>query len=291
MSQRRQDARRAEQERRRQDRRNARIQQRRQGRPAAAAPAGAAPSRRVGGSATAVKPVRGRRTLWLAASVAGGVAAIALIAFLILQQRQPLPGERFESNGNVHVTPGEAHGAYFSNPPTSGWHYAEVPKAGEPYSQAAAPEALPHYMEHGGVWVTYTCPDGCDDLVQELRALVIRQTDDKDNPVALTAYPATGRTPPEHRINVLAWQYKLGMDELDRGKINNFIERHACRYNPEGPGFCVAVKGRFQSEPKDAGDVGFNAIAAPPAPTAPAAAPATPVALLPTPPPNPTAAR
>lgn len=283
MSQRRQEARRAERERRRQQRREQRMEQRR----LSAVGAGA------GTSTTAIR-ARGagrtarRRWPWIVAGVAAGVAVALVIVFIVRAQMQPLPGQKFPTNGNAHVLPGEAHGAYFSNPPTSGWHYDTVPApSSEAYTEPLAPEALPHFMEHGGVWVLYR-PDASDDVKQQLKAIVDKYLARK-KPVALAPYPPAGYPQPEHPINVIAWQYLLGLDSVDRKKIEEFIERHTCRYTPEGTGAgngCPRGVVRGQTAPPvDAGDGGFKVPtpAAAPQPTA-AAAPATPAPVGPTPP-------
>ena len=292
MSQRRQDARKAQQERRRQERRNARVQQRRARAAATPATASTTTARTARGEAPAkpVRTVRNTRPLWIAAGVAAGALALAAVAFLIYTLREPLPGEKFPSNGNDHVEFGQPHGAYFSNPPTSGWHTAEIPRPGV-YTLGRTPEELGHFMEHGGVWVLYTCPDGCPELADQLKDEVNRAID-KNLPVAVAPYPAQGYQAPEKPINVTAWQYKLSMDEFDRGKIQEFIERHACRYNPEGGPYCPIVKGSANSEAKDAGEEGFNAVTVVTlTPTAvPSGSPAAATTPVPTPAPTATAA-
>ncbi len=283
MSQRRQEARRAERERRRQQRREQRMEQRRLGTVGTGA----------GASTTAVR-ARGtgrtvrRRWPWIVAGVAAGAVLALVIVFIVRAQMQPLPGQKFPTNGNAHVLPGEAHGAYFSNPPTSGWHYDTVPApSSEAYTEPLAPEALPHFMEHGGVWVLYR-PDVSDDVKQQLKAIVDKYLARK-KPVALAPYPPPGYPQPEHPINVIAWQYLLGLDSVDRKQIEEFIERHACRYTPEGTGAgngCPRGVVRGQTAPAvDAGEGGFKV----PTPTAAqqptsAAGPSTPAAVGPTPP-------
>ena len=167
----------------------------------------------------------------------------------------------FESNGNVHVRPGAPHGAYFSNPPTSGWHYDAIPLPGI-YRTPQPPEGLPHFMEHGGVWVLYTCPDpeGCPDVVADLRELVDAALADQ-LPVALAPYPPPGVAAPAYRINVVAWQHMLSMDKVDAVAIQAFITQYACAYTPEGtgPGCPEEVRGTFAPE-RDAGPEGFGAV-------------------------------
>ncbi|MCL6645947.1 MAG: DUF3105 domain-containing protein [Dehalococcoidia bacterium] len=166
-----------------------------------------------------------------------------------------LPGERYPSNGNEHVaSPDAPHGAYFSNPPTSGWHLPTLNRPGV-YAQPLPPEAVPHFLEHAGVWVLYTCPAGCDDLVEKLQRLVTAEVA-RGRPVALAPYAA--REAPKKRLNLVAWEYLLALDDFDEPVITQFIDAHACRYNPEGGPFCPGVRGA-PSAAVDAGLQGFNA--------------------------------
>ena len=296
MSQRRQDARKAEQEKRREaereKRRQQKVSERRTVAPSGTTKTTTTTTTTPSGSGTGTRPRpaapattarldrmvapsrmqrRDRRPLIIGSTI-GGIVLLALVGWLIYQQTRPLPGVHFNSNGNQHVIQGDAHGAYFSNPPTSGWHLDPIPNPGI-YDQARTPESVGHFMEHGGVWVLYTCPDGCADEVQQLTDLVNKQTG-RNHPVALAPYPAAGYTAPEHRFNLVAWQRMLSLDNVDTGKMNDFIERLQCQYNPEGPGWCGAVKGKI-GEVKTPESGGFNAVATPSGAAAPSGSPAT----------------
>jgi hypothetical protein len=274
MSQRRQDARKAQQERRRQERRDARVQQRRTTPSTTSPPAtpGVTPARPgAGRTATPLKRGRRPRGLYIGAGVAG-VLLVALGAYLINDLRQPLPGVKFESNGNAHVSVGEPHGAYFSNPPTSGWHLVDLPRPGI-FDLPMSPEALGHHMEHGGVWMLYSCPEGCPDVVAQLTEIE-KNALDKRWPVSLAPYPPPGYVLPEKPINIITWQYQLALDAVDKGKIEEFVERHKCRYTPEGTGFgCTQAKRGDSLDPKDAGEGGLK-YQAPPGQATAAATPA-----------------
>ena len=309
MSQRRQDERSAARERRREERRHARIEQRRSQTVQARPNASVARELAVAKAAAEQRVARAKRTRLYAIGGVAGLVAVALAAFLFIQQRKPLPGVGFDTNGSQHVEIGDAHGAYFSNPPTSGWMTEAIPNPGV-YTEPQQPEDLMHFMEHGGSWILYTCPadcapvsatlraideakrnrqnytcpegDGvCTDLLQ-LHTIATGQTD-KRRPVALGLYPAKGSTPPEQKISAIAWQRLLSLDTVDQGKIVAFVERMTCRYNPEGPGWCNVARGKADNKPQDAPN-GFNAREA----TAPTAAPA---GVGPTPPPSATPAR
>ena len=149
--------------------------------------------------------------------------------------------ETFPSQGNDHlVDASQPHSPYNSTPPTSGPHLPQLPRPGV-YAQALRPEDLPHFMEHGGVWVLYNCPGGCEADVRVLQDLT-RKAIEAGRPVALAAYPTM-----DARFAAVAWQVLLKLDTLDRGRIEDFVERHACRYNPEGGPFCAGVRGEIST--------------------------------------------
>jgi peptidylprolyl isomerase len=147
-----------------------------------------------------------------------------------------LPGVAFRTNGNAHINPGDAHGEYFSNPPTSGWHFVELPKPGI-YETALAPEDVPHFMEHGGVWVLYNCPTPCTELVNQLIPIV-NQATQANKPVALAPY-----TTMEKKIALVAWRRLDTLDAFDETRVKTFIDKMVCQYNPEGPGYCPNTVG------------------------------------------------
>jgi cyclophilin family peptidyl-prolyl cis-trans isomerase len=155
-----------------------------------------------------------------------------------------------QSNGNEHIVPGQPHGAYFSNPPTSGWHFAELPRPGI-YATALEPEDVPHFLEHGGVWVLYSCPEGCTELVNQLIGVVNSATQ-KNQPVALAPYPDM-----DDRIALVAWQRLQTLAQFEQEKITSFIDRFVCKYNPEGGPYCATVAGTT-APARDAGSSGFN---------------------------------
>jgi hypothetical protein len=106
------------------------------------------------------------------------------------------------------------------------------------YTQDKRPEEFGHFMEHGGVWILYNCPDNsCPEDVQQLTEVTNRAID-RGRPVALAPYSRM-----DSKFALIAWQYLLTLDELDRAQIDDFVSRHACRYNPEGGPYCSGVRG------------------------------------------------
>ncbi|MGD9890778.1 MAG: DUF3105 domain-containing protein [Dehalococcoidia bacterium] len=236
MSQRRQDARRAKQERRRQERHEVRATQRTPNTTTARPAAAAAPA----------KPsFWSTRNKLIIFGGAGGIIVILLAWWIIGTIRAPLPGEQFESQGNDHLANiDDPHPEYNTNPATSGWHLPPIPRPGI-YTQPKVNEELGHFMEHGGVWVLYNCPDGCPEDVSQLERIVNSAIDDGD-PTALAPFPTM-----DSKFALVSWQYLLTLDEVDSGQVEEFISRHACRYNPEGPGYCPVARGEIKTTQGD----------------------------------------
>ena len=103
-------------------------------------------------------PKRGRRRKGLPSPWLVGLAGLAAIVVLqvalnaVAEAR--LPGERFRSQGNVHVSLGAATPTYNSDPPTSGWHTNELAPWGA-HLEVQHDQRLLHNMEDGGVILWY----------------------------------------------------------------------------------------------------------------------------------------
>lgn len=172
--------------------------------------------------------------------IIGVVVVGALIALVALDP--PPPGSEFPSQGNVHLAAiDEAHPAYNSSPPSSGWHLgllAEWGVAEEPLP----PELFIHNLEDGGIVIAYNCPDGCDDLRNTLTEFV----ESEGGRVVLTPYeqPITDPDGQTHPAAVVAWQkvfYIDGFDDATRSEVETFIslyegiDHHAGRGNEHSP--------------------------------------------------------
>ncbi len=73
-----------------------------------------------------------------------------------------LLGQSFPIQGQEHITVGATHPEYNSNPPTSGWHYAQPANWGV-YQTELPDEQVIHNLEHGGIWISYK---GIDDATK-----------------------------------------------------------------------------------------------------------------------------
>jgi hypothetical protein len=103
------------------------------------------------------RPVRGRRRgnalPWIIGLVGIGLLVAVQIGVNVAREAR-LPGERFASQGNVHVALGTSTPPYNSDPPTSGWHTAELAPWGS-HLEVQHDQRLVHNMEDGGVILWY----------------------------------------------------------------------------------------------------------------------------------------
>jgi hypothetical protein len=163
----------------------------------------------------------------------------------------------FEKAGEPSVavpTPqfGEQNDCYASNPPTSGWHLgaqrnvevAPGARVNLPPDPDVYPpdieiprDAIPHILEHAGVFVGYHCDDGdaaCEDVVDEVTRIVNDRIDNHNDRVVM----ARDSDLPPGMIGVVSW---TRIDVFDYGdftedRVVRFIDAHSCRFDPEG--FC-----------------------------------------------------
>lgn len=121
----------------------------------AADPAPTAPSRRTPGRLARTR--RGRRRgnplPWIV-GLGGLGLLVAVQVGMNVYREATAPGERFASQGNVHVSLGTSTPAYNSDPPTSGWHTPDLGPWGS-HVEPQPDQRLIHNMEDGGVIFWY----------------------------------------------------------------------------------------------------------------------------------------
>jgi len=129
----------------------------------------------------------------------GGVLLLVGIQVGVNALREAnLPGERFRSQGNVHVRLGATTPAYNTEPPTSGWHTAHLAPWGTFLDDPPHDQELVHNMEDGGVVLWYRAGTQ-EENVERAAALeevvgtrwprtVIVPRDGLDAPYVLTAW-------------------------------------------------------------------------------------------------------
>jgi len=154
-------------------------------------------------------------TPWL---IGLGVALLILVPTgWNVYQRSQLPGERFPSQGNAHISEGAPRPDYNSNPPTSGPHYPNLAGWGS-YDYELPDPLLVHNLEDGGVilWYKSGTPEENRANIEALEAafdagryrrVVIAPRSDLETNYAMTA-----------------WQRLDTFDEIDPERIEAFLE-------------------------------------------------------------------
>jgi hypothetical protein len=103
---------------------------------------------------------------------------------------------------------------YKQNPPVGGTHnYNWQDCMGEVYTQPIAKEQAVHSLEHGAVWVTYR-PGLPQDQIDKLAAKVADRSF-----MLMSPYPELDKP-----ISLQAWGYQLKVDNVNDGRIDQFIQ-------------------------------------------------------------------
>jgi hypothetical protein len=147
------------------------------------------------------------------------------------------PGQQVPDQGNLHIPPGQQPNVpYNTSPPTSGPHYSGLAEWGE--HQEPVPDPLQiHNLEDGGVIVQYNCPEGCPELVEQLRGAIgaafggsfeeaqrragLSFMDPQSAHWILAPYPGM-----EERIALTAWTRIDKFDEFDEQRIVRFLRAY-----------------------------------------------------------------
>jgi hypothetical protein len=121
--------------------------------------------------------------------------------------------QTFPSQGGTHIAPNDSHPPYNSNPPTSGWHWAN-PQDWGIYDSPQVQEQLVHNLEHGGIVIQYRDLPASD--LQRLKNLVQR---DRIHMI-LAPYPDL---PTGSNVALTAWTHLQSCNGVDETSINRFI--------------------------------------------------------------------
>ena len=119
-----------------------------------------------------------------------GVAALAIIGFLVYQGMKPAVGESLPIMTTSHIPVDSDPGTYNSDPPTSGPHYAQEGTAGfydaNIYTYPAG--YLVHNLEHGYIIFWYNCDKLSESACAELKTQ-IKSVMDNLGGARMIAYP------------------------------------------------------------------------------------------------------
>lgn len=140
--------------------------------------------------------------------------------YLASQPEKPRPGETFPILGQEHISVGASHPAYNSNPPTSGWHYAQPADWGV-YPQELPDEQVIHNLEHGGIWISY------GDIDQETKSNL--EAIGKRYSGSVVVAP---RSANDAKITLASWGRLEKLESFDEIRIMDFIKANKNR-SPE----------------------------------------------------------
>ncbi|CAA9564778.1 MAG: hypothetical protein AVDCRST_MAG86-1088 [uncultured Truepera sp.] len=156
-------------------------------------------------------------TPWLIG--AGVVLLIAVPTGINVYRQSQLPGERFGSLGNAHISETAPEPRYNSNPPTSGPHLPYTAGWGS-YTEVQPDKLLVHNLEDAGVilWYRAGTPEENQQRVGALEAsydatryrrVVIAPRENLETAYAMTA-----------------WRRLQAFDEINPDKVNAFMEAY-----------------------------------------------------------------
>jgi hypothetical protein len=155
-----------------------------------------------------------------------------------------------ETGETPEATPTVPTDCYHSNPPSSGQHLGveggadigdgrsiNIPPDPDVYPpDVEVPrDAIPHILEHAGIFIGYHCVDGdqeCQAVVDDLTDLTNDRIDNNRDRIVL----AKDLDLPEGEIGVASWTRVMNFPytEYDRGAVTDFIRTHSYRFDPEG---------------------------------------------------------
>ena len=164
--------------------------------------------------------------------IGAGIILITIVLVVIVRNtiaEQNPPGDlsipdtsvSYPNQGQTHIEIGASHPAYNSNPPTSGWHYAQPAPWGI-YPNQLPDEVLVHNLEHGGIWMSYQDPTN-QDIINQLKDIANRY------PSHIIVEPRPQNDSP---VAVAAWGQLLKMDTVNADVIYAFIRRYR-KHGPE----------------------------------------------------------
>ena len=144
------------------------------------------------------------------------ILIIALGTFWFFKSPSEKPGEAVSIQPNEIIKPGDPlPGLYLTNPPVSGWHYADKANWGV-YTEELPDQTLIANLEDGGVWISYH-PDAPPEMVESLNKIVSEYK---------TGVILTPRTSSDKLISLAAWGRLDKFDYFDEARILKFIKAY-----------------------------------------------------------------
>ena len=163
------------------------------------------------------------------------IGALGYLLYIGIKTQLPIGADMsvvYADQGRTHIQVGVAHPVYNSNPPSSGWHYANPADPGF-YDTEIADEYIVHNLEHGDVWIAYR-PGISDDIVVKLRAFASART---------VIAPREANTTD---IALVAWGnvdvFNIENKQLNETRIHDFIARYENRGPEKVPANTMRVR-------------------------------------------------
>lgn len=183
-------------------------------------------AQRAAGRNTKRKPSK-KSNMPLIAGVVGVLIVMVAAAVALSRGGGGAPGQQQFPNQvpaptNPHiVNVTDAHPAYNSNPPTSGWHTGGNIGPWGVTTQPIPDEITVHNLEHGGVIIHYR-QDLDQATIDQLTALA--RTLQQQSPCVLLIPRPTDKL--DKPIAVTAWTWLLKLDSFDANAITSFFRQH-----------------------------------------------------------------
>jgi len=160
-----------------------------------------------------------------------GIIALLIIGFLALfikninHPKAAAVGISHPEQSRNHISDGQPHPAYNSDPPSSGPHYAgaTAPISWGVYTQEVPDEVFLHNQEHGGITVTYQPSLPKDQITKLQKLFAPPYSRNNFEPIKTIV---TSRTKDKHVIELAAWKYTLILDKYDENKMVSFYLQH-----------------------------------------------------------------
>ena len=123
------------------------------------------------------------------------------------------PGEQVSVQGGNHISVGQEHEEYNTNPPTSGAHGSPVNFG--IYTEELPDENMVHNIEHGGIWISYTGIS--EEEIAQLEEIAQR------HPRSVVLAPRSANDTP---IAIVSWGRLMKLDAVDEELIEEYIKRN-----------------------------------------------------------------
>ncbi len=160
---------------------------------------------------------RRQRLKWIGAGILLLATLLVLLGWNIQQTRyRQAIGEFIPSLGRDHISLGDPHTPYNSDPPTSGPHAAAANNGF--YESSIPDENIIHNLERGYVAISYDCDqlEDCQSVRANLRRIINNYSSRQ-----VIAVPRQNR---DALVALTAWQRIDLLEEYDEQRITAFIE-------------------------------------------------------------------